>query len=73
MLHMLPKTDDGQQRIKKYLLENATPEVKPIPKEDQKDEKIEKKDDKPDWKDKKNDAYNEYDYSDNKDTEVKDW
>ncbi len=33
---MLPETDDGQKRIKKYLLENVTPEVNSIPKKDDK-------------------------------------
>ncbi len=68
---MLPKTDDGQQRIKRYLLENATPEVKPTPKDEKQPEKP--KDDVPDWKDKKNDANNEYEYSDNKDEDDKNW
>ncbi len=66
---MLPKTDEGQKRIEKYLLENATPEVKPIPK----DEPKKKKDDVPDWKDKKNDDFNNYDYSDDKELDDKEW
>ncbi len=60
---MLPETNDGQKRIKKYLLENATPEVNPIPKKDE-DSKKETP---------KNDDYNEYDYSDNTELDDKDW
>jgi len=61
---MLPKTDDGQKRIEKYLLENATPEVKPIPGKPEPD----KVDTPP-----KNDEFNEYDYSDDKELDDKDW
>ncbi len=59
---MLPKTNDGAKRIEKYLLENATPEVKPIP----------KKDEKPKEETPKNDEYNEYDYSDKQTTQEED-
>ncbi len=62
---MMQKTDDGQKRINKYLAENATPEVKPIPKD--------KKDEKPKKETPKNDDYNTYDYSDDKETEDKNW
>jgi len=50
---MLSKTDDGHKRIEKYLLENATPEVK-IPKDEKKDIK----------ETPKNDDFNEYEEND---------
>jgi len=61
---MLPKTDEGQKRIQKYLLENATPEVKPIPKEEKKDEKKETP---------KNTDTDTYDYSDDEEVDSKEW
>ncbi len=69
---MLPKTDEAQKRMQQYLKQNPLPaEVKPIPKDEKK--VVIKKDDKPDWKDKKSDASNEYEYSDNKDDDDKNW
>ncbi len=64
-IHMLPKTDDGKKRIEKYLLENANPEVTDIP--SVKKEEKEKKEIP------KNDDYNEYDYSDDKEIDDKNW
>ncbi len=57
---MTQPTDEGQKRIKKYLLENATPEVKPIPKEEKKETP-------------KNDTFNEYEYSDNENEDDTQW
>ncbi len=66
ILHMLPNADDGQQRIKKYLLENATPEANPIPKDSQEKPPVKKETPK-------NDEYNTYDYSDDDKADDKDW
>jgi len=57
---MAPGTNDGSERIKKYLLENASPEVQNL-----KDEKpeVKKNEETP-----KGDANNEYDYSDKETT-----
>ncbi len=60
---MLPNADDGQQRIRKYLSENATPEAKPIPKENEKPKK----------ETPKNDDVNTYDYSDDDKADDNDW
>ncbi len=58
-MHML-ETNDGQKRIKKYLLENATPEVPP-------------KEDKPKKETPKNTDTTTYDYSDEKNGDDKEW
>ncbi len=61
---MLPETDDGQKRIKKYLLENATPEVNPNPKKNSKIEGEENEAREKPEKFDENDPYN------NKDTQT---
>ncbi len=70
-MHMLPKTDESESQLRKYLSWKDKEEVKPIPKDDKNPEKA--KDDAPDWKDKKNDDYNEYEYSDEKETDDTKW
>ncbi len=69
---MLPKTNEGTTDLKRYLDLVKDPEVKPIPKKDEKP-KVTKKDDKPDWADKKNDDFNEYDYSSDPNQDDKQW
>ncbi len=59
---MIPNADDGQKRIKKYLLENATPEAKPIP-----------KDEKPKKETPKNTETDTYDYNDDPNADDKEW
>jgi len=72
---MLPEANDSESQLSKYLAWKDKDEAKPIPKKDEKlkddDNKI--KDEAPDWKDKKNDDTHEYEYSDNKDEDDKNW
>ncbi len=62
-MHMLKDTNDGQKRISKYLAENATPEVSSIPKTDEKPKK----------ETPKNTEDTTYDYSDNPNSDDKEW
>ncbi len=66
---MTTEANDGQKRIKKYILENATPEVNPIPKKE--DEKLTTETPKEERK--QSDEYNEYEYSENKDEDDTKW
>ncbi len=67
LLHMLPKVDDKNTELKRYLDSVKASEATKIPQND-KQEKPQVKKETP-----KNDDYNEYDYSDDKDNDGKDW
>ncbi len=56
----MSQANDGKKRIEKYLLENANPEAKPIPKDDKKEIP-------------KNDDYNEYDITDDPELDDTNW
>jgi len=81
MLHMLSKANDGNTELKRYL--DSVKAQEAPPKEDISKDEVKKlivdkdnpklKIDVPDWKDKKNDDFNEYEYSDKKDADDKEW
>jgi len=72
-MHMLEKANDKNTELKRYLESVKASEATKIPQksEDKKPEYVDKE--KPDWHDKKNDDFNEYDYSNDMETDDKDW
>ncbi len=71
---MLQKANDKNTELKRYLESVKASEATKIPQPDKdKQEQPKVKNEEPDWKDKKNDDYNEYEYSNDKEADDKDW
>ncbi len=68
---MTTQADDGKKRIEKYLLENATPEANPKPKDKGESPSQEKPEARKDYE--KNDDSNEYDITEDDSVDDKNW